>query len=184
MNRADVDAIMIRPLGEDDAPAFKALRLKAIQDSPSAVQPTYEEEATRTLDDMRSRVRATEHEIVFGAFRGDALVGVTGLRRHVPVQAAHKAVLWGVFVDPAHRRGGVARRLLDAAIGHARSSRVLQIQLCVNTENPRAQALYRGAGFTEFGVEPRALCVGGRFYDEAHMVLWLDAGGLLKTSGC
>lgn len=184
MNRADVDAIMIRPLGEDDAPAFKALRLKAIQDSPSAVQPTYEEEATRTLDDMRSRVRATEYEIVFGAFRGDALVGVTGLRRHVPVQAAHKAVLWGVFVDPAHRRGGVARRLLDAAIGHARSSRVLQIQLCVNTENPRAQALYRGAGFKEFGVEPRALRVGGRFYDEAHMVLWLDAGGLLKTSGC
>ncbi len=101
---------------------------------------------------------------------------MTGLRRFVPVQAAHKAVLWGVFVDPAHRRGGVARRLLDAAIGHARSARVLQIQLCVNTENPRAQALYRSVGFEVFGVEPRSLCVGGRFYDEAHMVLRLDAG--------
>ncbi len=70
----------------------------------------------------------------------------------------------------------MARRLLDAAIGHARSARVLQIQLCVNTENPRAQALYRSVGFEVFGVEPRALCVGGRFYDEAHMVLRLDAG--------
>ncbi|WP_197331037.1 GNAT family N-acetyltransferase [Ralstonia syzygii] len=174
---ADGNAIVIRPLADSDAVAFKALRLKAIQDSPSAVQPTYEEEAARTLDDMRHRIRATEHEVVFGAFRGDALIGVTGLRRHVPVQAAHKAVLWGVFVDPAHRRGGVARRLLDAAIGHARSARVLQIQLCVNTENPRALALYRGVGFEAFGVEPRALCVGGRFYDEAHMVLRLDAGG-------
>uniref|UniRef100_A0A0S4UYH3 Acetyltransferase n=1 Tax=Ralstonia solanacearum TaxID=305 RepID=A0A0S4UYH3_RALSL len=43
-------------------------------------------------------------------------------------------------------------------------------------ENPRAQALYRSVGFEVFGVEPRALCVGGRFYDEAHMVLRLDAG--------
>nr|CCA79585.1 Gcn5-related n-acetyltransferase protein (modular protein) [blood disease bacterium R229] len=116
---ADGNVIVIRPLADSDAVAFKALRLKAIQDSPSAVQPTYEEEAARTLDDMRHRIRVTEHEVVFGAFRGDALIGVTGLRRHVPVQAAHKAVLWGVFVDPAHRRGGVARRLLDAAIGHA-----------------------------------------------------------------
>ncbi len=174
---ADGNIIAIRPLAEGDAAAFKALRLKAIQDSPSAVQPTHEEEAARTLEDTRQRIRATEHEVVFGAFVGGTLIGVTGLRRHVPVQAAHKAVLWGVFVDPAHRRGGVARRLLDAAIGHARSSQVLQIQLCVNTENPRAQALYRSAGFEAFGVEPRALCVGGRFYDEAHMVLRLDAGG-------
>ncbi|WP_419183232.1 hypothetical protein [Ralstonia solanacearum] len=42
---------------------------------------------------------------------------------------------------------------------------------------PRDLALYRGVGFEAFGVEPRALCVGGRFYDEAHMVLRLDAGG-------
>nr|CCA79586.1 exported hypothetical protein [blood disease bacterium R229] len=47
----------------------------------------------------------------------------------------------------------------------------------MNTENPRALALYRGVGFEAFGVEPRALCVGGRFYDAAHMVLRLDAGG-------
>lgn len=173
---ADRGTIVIRPLAEGDAAAFKALRLQAIQDAPSAVQPTHEEEAAHTLEDMRRRIRATGHEVVFGAFLGDALVGVTGLRRFVPVQAAHKAVLWGVFVDPAHRRGGVARRLLDAAIGHARSARVLQIQLCVNTENPRAQALYRSVGFEVFGVEPRSLCVGGRFYDEAHMVLRLDAG--------
>uniref|UniRef100_A0A0S4XJW0 Acetyltransferase n=1 Tax=Ralstonia solanacearum TaxID=305 RepID=A0A0S4XJW0_RALSL len=99
---ADRDTIVIRPLAEGDAAAFKALRLQAIQDAPSAVQPTHEEEAAHTLEDMRRRIRATGHEVVFGAFLGDALVGVTGLRRFVPVQAAHKAVLWGVFVDPAH----------------------------------------------------------------------------------
>jgi hypothetical protein len=34
--------------------------------------------------------------------------------------------------------------------------------------------LYRSLGFESFGVEPRAMRVGDRFYDEEHMVLRLD----------
>jgi hypothetical protein len=37
------DAITIRPLAEDDAAAFKALRLKATLDAPTALWPTYDE---------------------------------------------------------------------------------------------------------------------------------------------
>ncbi|WP_296228975.1 GNAT family N-acetyltransferase [Ralstonia sp. UBA689] len=166
--------IAIRPLATEDAEAFKALRLKAIQDAPTAIWPTQDEEAARTLDETRGRIQPTGHQVVFGAFAGPALIGIAGLRREPLTQVAHKAVLWGVFVDPAHRRSGIAGRLLDAAIAHARAARVLQIQLCVNAENPRAQALYRNAGFETFGIERRAMRVGERFYDEEHMVLWLD----------
>lgn len=166
--------IVIRPLIDEDAEAFKALRLKAIEDAPTAIWPTHEEEAARTLEDTRNRIHTTDHQVVFGAFAGRELIGIAGLRREPLAQVAHKAVLWGVFVDPAHRRGGVASRLLDAAIAHARAARVLQIHLCVNAENPRAQALYRNAGFETFGVERRAMRVGDRFYDEEHMALRLD----------
>lgn len=166
--------ITIRALAGDDAEAFKALRLKAIQDAPTAIWPTHNEEAARTLDETRNRIRTTEHQVMFGAFAGPTLIGIAGLRREPLVQVAHKAVLWGVFVDPEHRRGGIAGRLLDAAIAHARAARVRQIQLCVNAENPRAQALYRNAGFETFGIERRAMRVGQRFYDEEHMVLRLD----------
>lgn len=167
--------IAIRPLTAEDAEAFKALRLKAIQDAPTAIWPTHEEEAARTLDETRNRIRTSDHQIVFGAFAGPALIGIAGLRREPLAQVAHKAVLWGVFVDPARRRGGIAGRLLDAAIAHARAASVLQIQLCVNAENPHAQALYRNAGFETFGIERRAMRVGKRFYDEEHMALRLDA---------
>lgn len=166
--------IAIRPLVDEDAAAFKALRLKAIQDAPTAIWPTHDEESGRTLEDIRNRIRATEHQIVFGAFSGPALIGIAGLRREPLAQVAHKAVLWGVFVDTAHRRGGIAGRLLNAAIAHARAAQVLQIHLCVNAENPRAQALYRNAGFETFGIERRAMRVGDRFYDEEHMALRLD----------
>lgn len=166
--------IVIRPLTDEDAEAFKALRLKAIQDAPTAIWPTYDEESGRTLDETRNRIRATDHQIVFGALAGPELIGIAGLRREPLAQVAHKAVLWGVFVDRAHRRGGIAGRLLDAAIAHARAARVLQIQLCVNAENPRAQQLYRNAGFETYGVERRAMRVADRFYDEEHMALRLD----------
>nr|WP_311529094.1 GNAT family protein [uncultured Ralstonia sp.] len=167
--------IAIRPLTDEDAQAFKALRLKAIQDAPTAIWPTHDEESGRTLEETRNRIRTTDHQIVFGAFAGAVLIGIAGLRREPLAQVAHKAVLWGVFVDPAHRRGGIAGRLLDATIAHARTAHVLQIQLCVNAENPRAQALYRNAGFETFGVERRAMRVDDRFYDEEHMALRLDA---------
>jgi RimJ/RimL family protein N-acetyltransferase len=41
-------------------------------------------------------------------------------------------------------------------------------------ENAAAQALYRSLGFKSFGIEPRAMRVGDKFYDEEHMVLQLD----------
>ncbi len=34
--------------------------------------------------------------------------------------------------------------------------------------------LFRACGFEPFGVEPRALRVGGRYVDEEQMVLFLD----------
>jgi ribosomal protein S18 acetylase RimI-like enzyme len=69
---------------------------------------------------------------------------------------------------------GLARRLLAHVLGFAREWGVAQIHLCVNADNERARALYRALGFQPFGLEPRAMRVGDRYYDEAHMVLRLD----------
>ncbi|MGE8367843.1 GNAT family N-acetyltransferase, partial [Cupriavidus sp.] len=48
-----------------------------------------------------------------------------------------------------------------------------QLNLCVNAENTAAKQLYESLGFATFGIEPRAMVVDGRFYDEQHMVLKL-----------
>jgi RimJ/RimL family protein N-acetyltransferase len=44
----------------------------------------------------------------------------------------------------------------------------------VNAENVRARNLYLSLGFKPFGLEPRAMRVGDRYFDEEHMVLSLD----------
>jgi ribosomal protein S18 acetylase RimI-like enzyme len=110
---------------------------------------------------------------VFGAFIDAKLAGIAGLRREPLEQVRHKALLWGVFIHPEQRRAGLARELFSRLLAFAREEGVLQIQLCVNTENVRARNLYRSLGFVSFGVEPRAMRVGDRYFDEEHMVLRL-----------
>ena len=168
------ERLEIRPLTAADAAAFRALRLQAVADAPSAVAPTHDEEAARTIADTEARIRQTDAQVIFGAFAGTELVAIAGLRREPLAQLRHKAVLWGVFVSPAHRRSGLARELFAHVRGHAREQGVLQIQLCVNADNVRARNLYLSLGFAAFGREPRALRVGDRFFDEEHMVLRLD----------
>jgi ribosomal protein S18 acetylase RimI-like enzyme len=165
----------IRLLQEDDWAAFQQLRLCATVESPLAIWPTRDEEARRTPAEVRARIAPTAFQAVLGAFAGAELVAIAGVRREPLAQVAHRAMLWGVYVHPAHRRGGLARRLLGAACAHARARGVLQIHLAVNTENPRALALYESLGLIPNGREPRTLCVAGVFYDEILMALPLDA---------
>jgi RimJ/RimL family protein N-acetyltransferase len=164
----------IRALGAGDAAAFQALRVRAAAGEPAAVWPTAHEEQSLALDEVRVRISGTEGVIVFGVFRDGDLAAIAGLRRERLAKVAHKATVWGVFVAPEHRRAGLARDLIGTVIAHARETGVMQLHLAVNTENSAARKLYLSFGFAPFGVEPRALRVGDRFYDEELMALPLD----------
>jgi RimJ/RimL family protein N-acetyltransferase len=164
----------IRPLNEDDASAFQAMRIAATVNAPEGIASTQEEEARWTRAETEARLHPTDHQIVFGAFSGDTLIGIVGLRRESRQKIAHKSLIWGVFVDPAHRRAGIAKQLMESAIAHARASGALQVHLVVSVSNPRAQNLYRSLGFSRYGVEPRGLHVNGQYLDDELMVLFLD----------
>lgn len=80
-----------------------------------------------------------------------------------------------MYVVPAARGTGLARPLLEAAIAHARQQPDLrQLQLGVTVGNAPALHLYPSLGFVEYGREPAALCVDGRYYDEILMQLELQ----------
>lgn len=163
-----------RPLQRDQWSAFQTLRLRSIADSPLATYPTYDEEAGRSPEEIQEKMTESATQVVFGAFDGDTLIGIAGLRWDALVQVAHKAVLWGVFVHPDWRQRGLARQLLQALFAYARARGVRQIRLSVNVENPAAAGLYRSMGFETYGREPRAMRVGDRYYDEDLMILRLD----------
>ncbi|MEH6437020.1 GNAT family N-acetyltransferase [Massilia sp. DD77] len=170
---SSTSALQFRPLRPDEWEAFQALRLRSITDMPEAIYPTYEEESGRSPEQVRARITETEYQFVFGAFQAGELIGIAGLRREALAQVAHKGVLWGVFVHPGRRGGGIARRLLQALFDYARKAGVRQVHLNVNVDNPRAAGLYRSMGFETYGREPDAMRVGDRYYDEDLMMLRL-----------
>lgn len=162
--------VTVRLLDPHSAEQFKALRLLAVDNSPTAIWPTRQEEMARSIEEIAARIRSTPTQAVFGAFEGEVLVGITGVRREALCQVNHKATIWGVFVNPSNRGRGIAQALLSAATAHATEEwDVIQLMLCVNAENLPAKRLYASHGFKTFGLEPRAMKVGDRFYDEEHM---------------
>jgi ribosomal protein S18 acetylase RimI-like enzyme len=171
----------IRPLVEADAPAFRALRLRALRDHPDAFGASYEEGLARPTSGYVEQLRAaaaSPDDRIFGAFDdGGALVGMVGFRREGYAKIRHRGYIWGMYVAPEVRGQGVGRALIGAALDRARSLPDLdQVNLSVMTTNVAARALYASLGFAAYGLERRALKLpDGTALDEEHMVLFLVA---------
>lgn len=163
----------IRPLGPDDVDAYRQVRLEALRLHPDAFGAAYEDELQLEREQVRDRLSAP-HFTRFGAFAPGELVGLVGLQIHAGSKERHKARLFSMYVDAAHRRTGLAEQLIETVIAGARDAGALVLQLTVAAHNTRAQQLYRRMGFIVYGVERRSLKVGDQFYDEQLMARDLD----------
>ena len=140
--------MLIRPLAPADAEAYRALRLAGIAELPSAFRTTHAAESAQPLARMQQRLLQTPFQRWFGAFHGDALVGIACFKRE-PIALVHdRATIWGVYVAPLARGAGVARQLMLAALDHAGTIPGLtRIGLSVERSNGAAAALYMSLGF-------------------------------------
>jgi RimJ/RimL family protein N-acetyltransferase len=162
----------LRTIDANDAAAFRALRLAALAECPTAFSSSYEEECDIPLAETAQRLAPDHNRAIFGAFDGPGLVATVGLQRESRRKRAHKAIIWGVYVAPSFRGRGLGRKLLERALTHARSMPdLMQVTLGVNTANKAAIALYESVGFQRFGLERGFLRVDGVLYDELHMAL-------------
>lgn len=164
----------IRRLTPEDAAAFQAFRLAALQDAPTAFGSSFDEEKSFAPSVIEGRLALKADRGPFGAFVEGELVGLVALGRENLSKLSHKALVWGLYVEPRHRGRGVARALLQEALALARSvPEVLQVNLSVNAGNAAAIRLYESLGFEVFGREPGALRIDGTLHDELHMALRL-----------
>lgn len=160
-------APIIRRLVADDAAAFREIRLAGLLEAPTAFGSSYGAEKDNSVEDFAATIG---RNYLAGAWIGERLVGVTGFFPLTGEKTSHRGNIWGVYVDPAHRGSGVARRLLEHVLAHAKQH-VLQVHLSVVADNEGALALYERLGFVSYGLEPRSLRIDGRFYDE-HLMVW------------
>jgi RimJ/RimL family protein N-acetyltransferase len=171
--------LLVRQLQADDAAAWQALRCQGLQECPTAFASSYEEEQDRNLDQVRALL-GKDTGAVFGGFVDGQLHCVASVHRESMRKMAHKAGVWGVYATPASRDTGLARRVLQAVIDHARN--VLGVEfltLGVNVSNAAALRLYDHLGFIRVGVERGFLKVNGVLHDEVHMQLPLRSASAL-----
>ena len=62
---------------------------------------------------------------------------------------------FGISVDAAYWGLGIGRALMQACIECARAAGYAQLELTAVAGNERALAMYTGAGFVEYGSNPR-----------------------------
>lgn len=170
----DVGAISLRNLTAADAVAYREIRLAALRDAPTAFGSDYHENVDMPLSHFESRIGATNDHFIRVAEAHGGMVGTLGLRREDGTKRGHIALLWGMYVEPSARNRGIGGLLLTDVLTAARQLKGLEIiELSVVVGNESARRLYDAHGFVTYGVEPRALKIDGRYYDEAHMALEL-----------
>ena len=168
---ADTDGpFKLRHLGVADAASYRELRLEGLKSNPEAFGGSFDENASKTLEWFEDQLK---NNMVFGGYtKGGALVGVAGFAVRTAANLRHKGILWGMFVTPRTRGTGLAKLLTERVIEHAQSV-VEELILTVVASNIPAVKLYKGLGFEEYGVEPRALKIGSRYHDELLMAFRL-----------
>lgn len=164
-------SICIRSLEPADIEDFQTIRLSALKTAPEAFGSVHAEEAGQPLERHMQRLAASQ---VFVAYAGDRIVGMVGLRAFTGPKDAHKAYVWGFYIEPDFRKSGVGTALLSALVKAAHAS-VEQVTLAVVETNVEAIGLYERLGFTRYGVEPRALKDENGYSDEVLMILFLDS---------
>ncbi|MCZ8185375.1 MAG: N-acetyltransferase [Beijerinckiaceae bacterium] len=149
----DARPVTIRRLGRDDAPAFRAVRLRGLTDHPDAFTSTAQD-WDLPLEAYIERIEAGH---VIGAFDPETgiLLGHVFLPTHLAtgVKTRHKCEVWSVYVIPEARGRHIAEAMLAHAIDLARSLGFAWLKLQVGEHNAAARRTYERLGFEVFGRE-------------------------------
>jgi GNAT superfamily N-acetyltransferase len=138
--------LSVRRAGPGDEEALRAVRLRALRDSPSAFGSTYEREVDRTPEQWGQWFGPAG---LFFLERGAVVSGLAAAMPE-PTDASifHLRAMW---VDPALRGTGAASRLIRQAIDFARAAGARQMRLLVIADNVAARRCYEREGFRSSG---------------------------------
>jgi ribosomal protein S18 acetylase RimI-like enzyme len=143
--------ITLEPIAAKNVVAFKAVRLAALSESPTAFGSTYADESQLAAAQWIARAarRASEANIGYLAIDGG---GACGLVRG-ELEDGDASVAWvvSIWVMPSHRRSGIGRMLVCGVLAWARGQNLRGLKLEVTSGNEPAIRFYESLGFSLTG---------------------------------
>jgi ribosomal protein S18 acetylase RimI-like enzyme len=143
--------ISLEPVTPRNVTMFKEIRLRALQDAPSAFSSTYAKESQ--LSDAAWIERASqwsgERSVAYLAMDSDIPCGIGAA--FLDEEDDTRAQLVSMWVAPSYRRLGIASSLVKAIIDWARLHGVCTLRLLVTSNNDAAIKFYDRLGFTMIG---------------------------------
>lgn len=141
-------AVTIRLLEVHEWRLLRALRLAALRDAPDAFGPTFEAAEAEPDSVWRRYARgfASDAPALLVAERDGRGVGLVSAAR-----VGTTGRIGAMWVDPAERGAGLARRLLAAACDLLCARGCERLELGVTETNAAAIALYEQFGFARTG---------------------------------
>lgn len=168
--------IDVRSIQADEGELLREVRLAALKSAPAAFLETYDEVAADPADVWAARAAASTGEgdqLIMVALHEGRPVGMAGIAREIGQRRRHRATLWGVWLDPAHRGRGVGRQMVSTALDWARDREVRAVYLEVVENEDPSWSLYGRLGFVRREVDPFGAHVDGHDVALEHLVLVL-----------
>lgn len=143
--------IVIKPITPANVSTFKAVRLRALQDTPGAFGSTYAHESQLSDADWLKRAERWNGDQGAGflAMDGDVACGIAGC--FIDEKDKATALLISMWTAPTHRQRGVGRLLVNEVLRWAAERNVTVLKLLVTCHNQPAIRFYEQLGFTRTG---------------------------------
>lgn len=138
----------VRRVHEGDWQELRQLRLRALADAPHAFASTPEREAAFPERVWRQRAQGGPASANFIASEDGVGVGMAAV---VAEPVPGRVQLVGMWVDPHHRRRGIAQALIGEAVGWSRERQARELIAWVVEHNIAARRLYARVGFRPAG---------------------------------
>lgn len=143
--------LVLERISPRNALIFKAVRLRALQDTPSAFGSTYAKESQLTDEDWIKRGARWSDERSAGFLAIDKGDPCGIACSFLDEGDATRAQLISMWTAPTHRKQGIGRRLVDEVIGWALLHGARSLEFMVVSSNERAFLFYERLGFARTG---------------------------------
>jgi GNAT superfamily N-acetyltransferase len=142
----------LRRLEPHEVSLHRELRLRALQEAPDSFGETFADVEARPSsywENLTRSVTEPGRQVMFLACEGKDVLGSTyGLRERDQSEVGRVGGMW---TEPAWRRRGVGRALLQQVFDWAREHGLRRLRLWAPAHSLAALSLYRQAGFRETG---------------------------------